>query len=135
MPGTWAILNRSYRNELITTLNIEWKEAADLYDTMVAAAIRIQNCWRSSRFLKKIFTTAYLGRMKKRIALDMSLRDQKLMQDQMEQRNARMAFYNENAVSIQKIWKGYRCRKVCMDFYARKNYLENLKFKVNAGIT
>ena len=42
-------------------------------------------------------------------------------------RALRMAVYDAAAISIQKMWRGYYCRKYIHNFYARKAYLEAVR--------
>jgi len=54
-----------------------------------------------------------------------------------ENRIIHQRYYNERAILIQKIWRGYYSRKVIFDFYAYKQYLKDVTdytYKVNEEI-
>lgn len=69
-------------------------------------AVTIQRRWRG-----------YLGRAKYRIHLRVLVREMEVNH------------YNKLATLIQKVWRGWYCRKYILNFYFRKRYLDNLQIQ------
>ncbi|KAJ3308311.1 Tartrate-resistant acid phosphatase type 5 [Boothiomyces sp. JEL0838] len=115
----WAVLWEHYRQDLIDEYFTLCQKAEDIRLEQTKSVVLIQKMWRGKLVrLSLQALEGYLGRLQAR-------------KERQERENInRVKYYNDNATLIQKIWRGHFSRRTNFDYYNRKEYINNIKIKM-----
>ncbi|CAF3484183.1 unnamed protein product [Rotaria sp. Silwood1] len=120
---------RHNADQILVELEHLAKEAEYVREHENRASVIIQSAWRGylvRSHIKYLNRCATLIQTWWRIYKAKVLFRQKLKEHVLQ---LRLKYYDDNAVKIQKIWRGFYVRKYVLDFYSRKRYLTGLEQK------
>ncbi|CAF4840273.1 unnamed protein product [Rotaria sp. Silwood1] len=120
---------RNNADQILVELEHLAKEAEYVREHENRASVIIQSAWRGylvRSHIKYLNRCATLIQTWWRIYKAKVLFRQKLKEHVLQ---LRLKYYDDNAVKIQKIWRGFYVRKYVLDFYSRKRYLTGLEQK------
>jgi myosin heavy subunit len=120
---------RRNADQILVELEYLAKEAEYAREFENRSALVIQSVWRGYRVRthnKFLYRCATIIQTWWRIYKAKILFRQKLKEHVVQ---LRLKYYDDNAVKIQKIWRGYYVRKYVLDYYSRKRYLYGLEQK------
>ncbi|CAF1003078.1 unnamed protein product [Rotaria sordida] len=120
---------RRNADQILVELEHLAKEAEYVREYENRASVIVQSAWRgyvARSHIKYLNRCATLIQTRWRIYKAQQLFRQKLKEHVLQ---LRLKYYDDNAVKIQKIWRGFYVRKYVLDFYSRKRYLTGLEQK------
>ncbi|CAM4847606.1 unnamed protein product, partial [Rotaria magnacalcarata] len=120
---------RRNADQILGELEYLAKEAEYVREYENRCAVIVQSAWRGCcvrSHIKYLNRCATLIQTWWRIYKAKAIFRRKLKEHVIQ---LRLKYYDDNAVKIQKIWRGYYVRKYVLDYYSRKRYLASIEQK------